>query len=143
MPQRTARPAERTTAKNGQSSNSGQNNNNNGNNQNNGVQSFSFTSSGLNGTATLKSSWEDGGKTCYQFDVKLENPGNSDTSQWAIDIHFSGDIAFSSGWSGKYSANGNTLHVTNESYNGVIPAGGNISDIGFMITGPSGLTVTP
>ena len=102
-----------------------------------------MTSSGLNGTATLKSSWEDGGKTCYQFDVKLENPGSSDTSQWAIDIHFSGDIAFSSGWSGKYSANGNTLHVTNESYNGVIPAGGNISDIGFMITGPSGLTVTP
>lgn len=133
----------KNNSKNGQSSNSGQNNNNNGNNQNNGGQSFSFTSSGLNGTATLKSSWEDGGKTCYQFDVKLENPGSSDTSQWAIDIHFSGDIAFSSGWSGKYSANGNTLHVTNESYNGVIPAGGNISDIGFMITGPSGLTVTP
>lgn len=59
---------------NGQSSNSGQNNNNNGDNQNNGGQSFSFTSSGLNGTATLKSSWEDGGKTCYQFDVKLEIP---------------------------------------------------------------------
>ena len=131
-------------AKNNQSGgkNTSQNNSNNGQSSNSG-QSFSFTSSGLNGTATLKSSWEDGGKTCYQFDVKLENPGNSDTSQWAIDIHFSGDIAFSSGWSGKYSANGNTLHVTNESYNGVIPAGGSISDIGFMITGPSGLTVTP
>ena len=142
-------------AKNNQSStgssqnnnqNNNPNNNNNGNNNNsgqNGSQTFTFTSSGLNGTAILKSSWDDSGKTCYQFDVKLENPGSSEVSQWAIDIHFSSDISFSSGWGGKFSANGNTLHITNESYNGTISGGGTISDIGFMVTGSSGMTVTP
>lgn len=125
-------------AKNNQSStgSTNQNNNNNG-------QAFTFTSSGLNGTATLKSSWADSGKTCYQFDLKLENPGSSDISQWAIDIHFSSDVSFESGWGGKFSANGNTLHITNESYNGTIAKGSAISDIGFMVTGPSGMTVTP
>ena len=130
----------------GSSQNNNQNNNNNGNNNNsgqNGSQTFTFTSSGLNGTAILKSSWDDSGKTCYQFDVKLENPGSSEVSQWAIDIHFSSDISFSSGWGGKFSANGNTLHITNESYNGTISGGGTISDIGFMVTGSSGMTVTP
>lgn len=140
----------------GNKQNNGQGNSNQNNNQNNGQNnqnnntgnktadgtSFTFTSSGLNGTITLKSSWEEGGKTCYQFDLSLSNPGTSSVSQWAIDIHFDGDVELKSGWSGNYSANGNTLHITNADYNGNIGAGSSISDMGFMITGKSGLTVT-
>ena len=79
----------------------------------------------------------------YQYNMTLTNNSSSSVSSWAIDIHFSGDIGFSSGWGGTYTVNGNTLHVISEGYNGSIPAGGTLGDLGFIITGPSGLKVVP
>lgn len=103
----------------------------------------SFNSSGLEGTLTLQSQWEADGKVNYQYNMTLTNNSSSSVSFWAIDIHFSGDIGFSSGWGGTYTVNGNTLHVISEGYNGSIPAGGTLGDLGFIITGPSGLKVVP
>ena len=103
----------------------------------------SFNSSGLEGTLTLQSQWEADGKVNYQYNLTLTNNSSSSVSSWAIDIHFSGDIGFSSGWGGTYTVNGNTLHVISEGYNGSIPAGGTLGDLGFIITGPSGLMVVP
>ena len=103
----------------------------------------SFNSSGLEGTLTLQSQWEADGKVNYQYNLTLTNNSSSSVSSWAIDIHFSGDIGFSSGWGGTYTVNGNTLHVISEGYNGSIPAGGTLGDLGFIITGPSGLKVVP
>ena len=42
---------------------------------------------------------------------------------------------FSDGWNGKYSVNGNTLHVSNADYNGSVGSGQQVSDIGFIISG--------
>lgn len=103
----------------------------------------SFNSSGLEGTLTLQSQWEADGKVNYQYNMTLTNNSSSSVSSWAIDIHFSGDIGFSSGWGGTYTVNGNTLHVISEGYNGSIPAGGTLGNLGFIITGPSGLKVVP
>lgn len=103
----------------------------------------SFNSSGLEGTLTLQSQWEADGKVNYQYNMTLTNNSSSSVSSWAIDIHFSGDIGFSSGWGGTYTVNGNTLHVISEGYNGSIPAGGTLGDLGFIITGPSSLKVVP
>lgn len=103
----------------------------------------SFNSSGLEGTLTLQSQWEADGKVNYQYNLTLTNNSSSSVSSWAIDIHFSGDIGFSSGWGGTYTVNGNTLHVISEGYNGSIPAGGTLGDLGFIITGSSGLKVVP
>lgn len=103
----------------------------------------SFNSSGLEGTLTLQSQWEADGKVNYQYNMTLTNNSSSSVSSWAIDIHFSGDIGFSSGWGGTYTVNGNTLHVISEGYNGSIPAGGTLGDLGFIITGSSGLKVVP
>ncbi len=127
---------------NNNGNNGGNNNNgNNGGNANSGT-AYTFSSGGLNGKVVLKSSWDEGGKKCYQFDLTLENPGSAIT-QWAIDIHFSENIGLTNGWGGNYSANGNTLHITSADYNGSIGAGATLSDLGFMVTGGSGLTVTP
>ena len=119
---------------------------NSGNTQNNNTSSESkgesFTSAGLEGTVTLKSKWESGGKTCYQYDLSLTNPGDQSLKGWAIDIHFSDNVELDSSWGGKFTANGNTLHVVSESYNEKLDAGGTLKDLGFIITGPGGLTVT-
>lgn len=119
---------------------------NSGNTQNNNASSDAkaepFTSAGLEGTVTLKSKWESGGKTCYQYDMTLTNPGDQSLKGWAIDIHFSENVELDSSWGGKFTANGNTIHVVSESYNEKLEAGGTLKDLGFILKGPGGLTVT-
>lgn len=101
-----------------------------------------FNSAGLEGTVTLKNKWEKDGKTCYQYDMTLTNPGEQDLKGWAIDVHFSDTVELNSSWGGKITANGNTLHVVSESYNEKLKAGDTLKDMGFILVGPSGLTVT-
>lgn len=132
----------------GNSSGNGNNNNGNSNSNNNSNAGSDaapepFQSGGLDGVLTLNNSWESDGEVNYQYNMSLTNNGGQSVSSWAIDIHFNGNISLSSGWGGKYTVNGNTLHVVPESYNESIGAGASLSDLGFIISGPSGLKVTP
>lgn len=126
---------------NGSGGNSGSNNNG-GSSGSNGTPE-PFRSGGLDGALTLNNSWESDGAVNYQYNMTLTNNGGQSVSSWAIDIHFSSDISFSSGWGGTYTVNGNTLHVVSEDYNGSIGAGASLGDLGFIISGPSGLKVVP
>lgn len=134
----------KTESDNGSGSGNG-NNNNNSNNNNTGSDAVPepFQSGGLDGVLTLNNSWESDGEVNYQYNMSLTNNGSQTVSPWAIDIHFNGNISLSSGWGGKYTVNGNTLHVVPESYNETIGAGASLGDLGFIISGPSGLKVTP
>lgn len=124
-------------------SGSGNGNNNNSNNTGSAATPEPFQSGGLDGVLTLNNSWESDGEVNYQYNMSLTNNGSQSVSSWAIDIHFSDNISLSSGWGGKYTVNGNTLHVIPESYNESIGAGASLGDLGFIISGPSGLKVTP
>lgn len=128
---------------NNKNNNSSNNNNNSSNNNGSDATPELFQSGGLDGVLILNNSWESDGEVNYQYNLTLTNNGNQSVSSWAIDIHFSGNISFSSGWGGKYTVNGNTLHVIPESYNESIGAGASLGDLGFIISGPSGLKVTP
>ena len=126
----------------GSNSGSGNSGNTQNNNSSSEAKAEPFTSAGLEGTVTLKSKWESGGKTCYQYDMTLTNPGDQSLKGWAIDIHFSDNVELDSSWGGKFTANGNTIHVVSESYNEKLEAGGTLKDLGFILKGPGGLTVT-
>lgn len=95
----------------------------------------------LSCTAVVKNSWESEGKVFYQYDLTLTNNSGSDCTAWAIDLQFSGDIAFSDGWNGDFTANGSTLHIACKDYNGSIAAGGSTKDIGFILSGAKDLTI--
>lgn len=125
--------------------NDGSNNGNNGNNGSPGSDATPepFQSGGLDGVLTLNNSWESDGQVNYQYNLTLTNNGDQAVSSWAIDIHFSENISFSSGWGGTYTVSGNTLHIVSESYNGSIGAGASLGDLGFILSGPSGLKVVP
>ncbi|MGN1148250.1 MAG: cellulase family glycosylhydrolase, partial [Lachnospiraceae bacterium] len=128
-------------------SNSGNGQNTNGNsNSGNGTGAASSTEITLtNGdityTAVLKNSWESEGKVFYQYDLTLENTSGSDCGKWAIDLKFSDAITFSDGWNGDYTVNGSVLHIASKDYNGSIPAGESVKDIGFIIGGSKDLVV--
>lgn len=101
-----------------------------------------FTSGQMKCTATIKNTWEANGQTFYQYDLVLENRGESCT-QWAVDVPFSDMFTLSDGWNGTYTAADTILHIENASYNGSVESGGYVTDVGFIISGRSGLVPVP
>lgn len=101
----------------------------------------SVSGTSLTYTVEMKNSWESEGKTFYQYDISVTNTGSSDCSTWKLDITFTGDITVQNSWSGNYSVDGSTLHVTPVDYNSTIAAGTTIKDIGVIVSGKSGLAV--
>ncbi len=92
-------------------------------------------------TATVNSSWESEGKTFYQYKLDFENTSGKDIDGWELTITFDGDIELSNGWNGEYSVSGNKLKIKSMDYNGKVPADGKVSDIGFIVSGKSGMKV--
>ena len=100
-----------------------------------------LNSGSLSVTTQVKNSWESEGKTFYQYELTIENTSDVNCDKWEIDLLFNGDIAFSDGWNGDYSVDGNALHITCKDYNGSIAAGERIGDIGFIVSGEQDLGV--
>lgn len=96
---------------------------------------------GLEITAEMSNSWEQNDKTCYQYTLTVANTSDKEINGWQIELKFSGDIALDSSWNGNYQVNGSKLTITSVDYNGKIPAGGSVGDIGFIISGKAGLSL--
>ena len=73
----------------------------------------------------------------YRMNMVLTNNTDTATNGWTLRIKVGEGTAIDSGWRGKYSLDGDTLIVTNESHNAKIPAGGSI-DFGLIISDLSG-----
>ncbi len=101
-----------------------------------------LTNGDISCSAEMANSWEAEGKTFYQYNLTLQNTSGTDCTSWLLKLTFSGNVELSSGWCGNYTVNGNVVQIGNVDYNGSIPAGGSIKDVGFIISGPAGLTLT-
>lgn len=88
----------------------------------------------------LVNSWESEGKTFYQYSLTITNQSQSAVDGWQVAIDFSGEISLSDGWCGSYSVNGNRLEITPADYNARLESGAATSDIGFIVSGGSGMT---
>ena len=73
----------------------------------------------------------------YRMNMVLTNNTDTETNGWTLRIKVGEETAIDSGWRGKYSLDGDTLIVTNESHNAKIPAGGSI-DFGLIISDITG-----
>lgn len=91
--------------------------------------------------ATVKNSWEAEGKKFYQYDLSLKNTSGTDVSDWNVKITFSEEIVLSDGWNGNYSVDGTTMYIANKEYNGAVQAGGQVTDIGFIVSAGSELSL--
>lgn len=88
----------------------------------------------------LVNSWESEGKTFYQYSLTITNQSQSAVDGWQVAIDFSGEISLSDGWCGSYSVNGNRLEITPADYNARLESGAATGDIGFIVSGGSGMT---
>ena len=90
----------------------------------------------------LANSWESEGKTFYQYSLTITNQSQSAVDGWKVAIAFSGEFSLSDSWCGTYSVNGNRLEITPADYNARLESGAATGDIGFIVSGGSGMTAT-
>ncbi len=88
----------------------------------------------------LANSWESEGKTFYQYSLTISNQSQDAIDGWRAVIAFSGEFSLSDAWCGTYSANGNQLEITPVDYNARLESGATTGDIGFIVSGGSGMT---
>ena len=88
----------------------------------------------------LANSWESEGKTFYQYSLTISNQSQDAVDGWRAVIAFSGEFSLSDAWCGTYSANGNQLEITPVDYNARLESGATTGDIGFIVSGGSGMT---
>ncbi len=93
-------------------------------------------------SAKLINSWESEGLSYYQYELTLQNTSGTNCSNWAVDVPFSEAFTLSDCWNGEYTVSGQTLHITNKDYNGSIPSGGSVNNIGFIISGGKALAIS-
>ena len=96
------------------------------------------------GTYSVPSSWSGG----FQGQVVVaDTSSNSPVNGWTLTFTFPGDQEITSLWDASYTQSGETVTVTNASYDGTIAAGGSVT-IGFNAsysgtnTAPASVTCT-
>jgi hypothetical protein len=93
----------------------------------------STSSSGAcSGTYSVTNSWSGG----FQGQVVVKNTGSGTLNGWALSWTFPGSQAINDLWNGSYSQSGETVTVSNASYNGSL-ASGATATVGFIATGTS------
>ena len=117
-----------------------------GNDTNVGTRESTEQSVQLQGDGTLQAelqlanSWESEGKTFYQYSLTISNQSQDVIDGWQAVVAFSGEFSLSDAWCGTYSVNGNRLEITPADYNARLESSAATGDIGFIVSGGSGMT---
>src|SRR6266849_157094 len=77
---------------------------------------------------SITNSWVGG----FQAGISITNTSATVINSWTLQWSFTGNEQISNGWNGAFGQNRQTVTVTNASYNNIIPAGGNVTGIGFV-----------
>jgi endoglucanase len=81
----------------------------------------------------LRTSWNNNGENYYLYDLTIYNKSDKAVNGWSISIDFEKNMVLSDSWCGIYQMNGSSLSISSMDYNGAIPAGGSISNVGFIV----------
>ena len=80
-----------------------------------------------------KNSWEEDGRPVRQYELTVKNTSDRACTSWELYIPFEEEISLADGWNGDYSVEDGAVHILSKEYNGTIPAGGEIKDVGFIV----------
>lgn len=100
-------------------------------------------SGSVTASVDVTNSWTDGSGKAYQCVLTVNNGSSAEVSDWTVTVTYSGNVSLSSSWNGTYSASGNSVTVKPaDDWTKTIGSGGSITDLGFIVSGADGLTVT-
>jgi Cellulose binding domain len=67
----------------------------------------------------------------FQVSLAIQNTGTTNLTNWTLRWTFPDDQSINDFWVGIESQSGANVMVSNESYNGALPAGGSVTGLGF------------
>ena len=84
-------------------------------------------------TGKIVNQWSEQEQRVCQYSLTIRNISDSACSDWSAEIPLPGEFTLVNGWNGQYHSQSDSLYITSMDYNCRIPAGGSVSDIGFII----------
>lgn len=84
----------------------------------------------------LCSTWEDNGRKCGGYEVKLVNNSSDTVNSWKAEIAVPNGFEIISSWNGVFAVSENTLTVQNVDYNGTVESGKAV-EFGFNFSSPT------
>ena len=91
---------------------------------------------------TVSNQWNTAWGVCRQYDLSVTNHSSSALNGWNILLDIGEGGRLDQAWCCLVSQDGNVLNISNEGYNGSVPAGGSASGIGIVIDLPGEDTVS-
>lgn len=95
----------------------------------------SFAADGITCEWQQVETWETDGEQYAKIELALSNDSGAAVAGWTLSVTFADDVQLSDSWNGVYEADGATLVIENESYNGDVEDGASTDDIGFIVYG--------
>lgn len=92
-----------------------------------------FTTDTLEITMTMVNTWNANDGAYRQYTLTLKNISGTALDGWAVTLPFQEAFAVSDSWNGVFSVQGRELLITPMDYNRTVPAGGTVTDIGFIL----------
>ncbi len=96
----------------------------------------------LTAIVTMKNSWQENNRFFYQYDISLTNQTGKALDDWVIAVDFGTAVSLRDSWNSSADVGGKNdavLTLTGADYNAKIPAGGTVSDIGFILSAEESL----
>lgn len=88
----------------------------------------------LSWSARVRQTWEDGGRIVYLYDLAIRNDGVADADGWTVVLPLDGPVEVRDSWNAAVEADASSLRLASVPYNAVIPAGGQVADVGLIVT---------
>ncbi len=101
------------------------------------AQTVSNASKSCKASVQSVNSWESENRYFTQYKLTIKNTTKKDVENWKVRINFKNTIKESSEWNGVYTYKSKYLTIKPLSWNKTIPAKGNVTDIGFIISSTS------
>jgi endoglucanase len=83
---------------------------------------------------TNDNSWESGDKYCGGLSISIVNESGNELKDWKIELAIPDGFSVDGSWNGDFETDGNILSITPVDYNEIIPANGEVKDIGCNVT---------
>lgn len=78
--------------------------------------------------------WKSGKRYFTQYKVTIKNPAGTEADWSKVQIRFRYAVKKSDGWNGSYTCKKKTMTISPLSWNQKIPAKGEVTDIGFIVS---------
>ena len=105
-----------------------------------GSAMMTFVDGTIQWRLNVTDTWEQDGRSFFKYEMIGSNY-SAGVKSWTATIPFNRDLQLEDSWNCVASAEANELTIANDDSNGKVAAGGEVTGVGFIVSGPADLAV--